>query len=241
MSAPDAAALSAAAASLALAWRRRWLAPPALAVAPIVGLALWWGAGPAGVGLLLFFFLTASLLTRLGRRAAAAGGPAPEAEEARGGVRRGAGQVLANGGVAALAALLGGAGWLPGADAAVAGALAAATADTWASELGRAAAGPTRLLTTWEEVPPGRSGGVSAAGTAAGLAGALALGAAWALLSGRPPGPVLGAALGAGTAGMLLDSALGASVEGRAAWIDNDAVNVAGTLLGAVAGWLLAG
>lgn len=241
MSAADAAALSTAAASLALAWRKAWLTPAALAGAALVGLLLWWGAGLAGVGALLFFFLTASALTRLTRGRTGRAGSAAALDEAAGGTRRSLSQVVANGGVAAAAALLGGIGLLSGAGALVAGALAAATADTWASELGRAVAGPTRLLTTWERVAPGRSGGVSAAGTGAGLAGAALLGLAWGLLAGGPAGPAVGAALAAGAAGMTLDSALGASVEGRVRWVGNDAVNVAGTLLGGLVGWALLG
>ena len=241
MTPSDAAALSAAAAALALAWRRRWLAPGAVVVAAALGLALWWGAGPVGVALLLFFFVTASALTRLtrGRRT----DPRPEgagADEAAAGTRRGTRQVLANGGVAAAAALLGAWGWLPGAGAALAGALAAATADTWASELGRWAAGPTRMVTTWERVEPGRSGGVSAAGTLAGLAGAALLGLVRGLLPGASLAAAVGAALAAGGAGMGLDSLLGASAEGRMRWVDNDVVNLAGTLLGAAVGWLVA-
>jgi len=256
----DAAALAAAAATLALAWRRSWLAPGAVIAGAVLGLALWWGAGPVGAGLLLFFFVTASVLTRVtrgrrtgGRREAPpsprrsstpveeglSGGEA--ADEAAGGTRRGTRQVLANGGVAAAAALLGAWGWLPGAGAAVAGALAAATADTWASELGRWAAGPTRLVTTWERVEPGRSGGVSGAGTLAGLVGAALLGVVHGLLLGSPPfGRALGPALAAGAAGMGLDSLLGASAEGRIRRVDNDVVNLAGTLLGAAVGWLVA-
>lgn len=267
MSPSDAAALAAAAATLAVAWRRRWLAPGAVVAAAVLGLALWWGSGPVGVGLLLFFFVTASVLTRLtrGRRTDGPPGrrrqaptPAPPpgpssnlfeegasegvpVDEAAGGSRRGTRQVLANGGVAAAAALLGAWGWLPGAGAALAGALAAATADTWASELGRRAAGPTRLVTTWEPVEPGRSGGVSAAGTLAGLAGAALLGLVHGLLVGSASlGGAVGGALAAGTAGMGLDSLLGASAEGRIRWVDNDAVNLAGTLLGAAVGWLVA-
>jgi uncharacterized membrane protein len=37
----------------------------------------------------------------------------------------------------------------------------------------------------------------------------------------------------AGALGMLLDSLLGATVQGRTRWLDNDAVNLAATLSGA--------
>ena len=144
--------------------------------------------------------------------------------------------VVARGSGDALVALLPG---TQGAGAAVVGALAAATADTWASEVGTALRGPTRLVTTWARVDPGRSGGVSAAGSAAGLCGALLVGVTAALLgfAGGGSGMVL-AAVAAGLGGMTLDSVLGAAVEGRYRWIDTDVINAAGTLAGALAGWV---
>jgi uncharacterized membrane protein len=39
---------------------------------------------------------------------------------------------------------------------------------------------------------------------------------------------------------MLLDSLLGATVQGKVRWMDNDAVNLAATLAGAVCAGLLA-
>ncbi|MBE3577574.1 MAG: DUF92 domain-containing protein [Limnochordales bacterium] len=98
--------------------------------------------------------------------------------------RRNARQVLANGLVAALACLAGHiartlspsltrpdlvavAAWV-----AFTAALAEATADTWASELGRRFGGRPRRLTDFRPVPPGTSGAISPVGTLAALAGA---------------------------------------------------------------------
>jgi uncharacterized membrane protein len=44
----------------------------------------------------------------------------------------------------------------------------------------------------------------------------------------------------AGVVGMLVDSLLGATVQGRVRWMDNDAVNLAATLTGAACAGLLA-
>lgn len=137
-------------------------------------------------------------------------------------------QVVANGGVAALAALLG--NW-----PAFAGSLAAATADTWATEIGRRAPTPPRLVTSWTSVPPGTDGGMTLLGTLGGIAGAGFI-AGTSYLLGFPW--VLAVAL-AGALGMLLDSILGATVQGKVRWMDNDAVNLAATLAGAVvSGWI---
>lgn len=199
----------------------KWLTAGGAAAALAVGAATVWGVGWRGLALLLAFFISGSVLTRL------AGGP---------GGRRTAGQVLANGGVAAAAALLG--AW-----PAAAGALAAATADTWATEIGAFSPTPPRLITSGAAVPRGASGGITALGTAGGALGATAIGAlAWAL-GPRELGLPIVVAL-AGVTGMLLDSVLGATVQGTFTdepvqpkrgyrWLDNDAVNLAATLAGA--------
>ena len=220
----------------------RWLTPDGLVAALAVGAAVWWGLGWRGAALLLAFFISGSLLTQLAT--------------GRGG-RRNARQVIANGGAAALGALLG--SW-----PAAAGALAAAAADTWATELGSFSPTPPRLITNWARVPRGTSGGITAPGTAGGLAGALAMGALAHLLP--PPGTAPGFTLiaAAGIAGMLADSLLGATGQGvyecaacaarseRAdticheavrlirgwRWLDNDAVNLVATLVGACIGLL---
>ncbi len=219
---------------------REWLSPRGLAAAAAVGAATLAGAGWRGFVLLAVFFVTSSALTR-------------------GGGRRTARQVLANGGVAALAALLSLAG--PAWKVALAGALAAAAADTWSTENGGRSGATPRLLTTGRPVPAGTSGGVTWPGTAGGVAGAALLAASAAWLALGPPGLAVWVGV-AGVAGGLADSLLGATLQGRFAcarcgragetarcacgadagpagglpWLTNDAVNLACTLVGAAAG-----
>lgn len=212
-------------------WKFGWLTPGGGSASILVGAGILLGAGGAGVGLLLFFFVSSSLLT--GYRASAKA-PVGRRDDRAG---RSAGQVIANGGVAALAALLGLAGWLGQAQLALVGALAAATADTWATEIGTSGRWPTRRIVGWSPVPPGTSGGVSAPGSLAGLAGASLCAACAALLFQGPATDLILAGLGGGIVGMLSDSVLGATIEGRVTWVTNDAVNLAGTLIGAAAGW----
>jgi uncharacterized protein (TIGR00297 family) len=241
------AGLLAAAVVAGLARRLGWLRTDGAVAAVAVGGAAFGGARWAGGLTLLAFFLTSSLLGHLpapGRR------PPPERTHPA----RTARQVLANGGPAAAAALAWGWGVGPWALAALAGSLAAAAADTWATEIGTRFGGPPRALGLGPPVVPGTSGGMTAAGTLAGLGGALAV-AAVAGLAGIPdPWAVAAAGLG----GMLADSALGATLQavwrcpvcGRRAevaadgcgvrgrrvrglpWLDNDGVNLAATLTG---------
>lgn len=211
---------------LALAGWRRWLTPGGLAAALPVGAGVWAGTGSTGLLLLLLFLVSASVLTGIGGSGDRSG--------------RGAAQVVSNGGAAAACGLAGWAGLLPGAEAAVVGAIAAATSDTWASEVGRAAAGPTRLASSWERVEPGHPGGVSTAGTASALAGALLLGTAAGVLD--PAGGYgrwIATAVAGGAGGTAVDSLLGASVESRVESFGNDHVNGCATLLGAGLGWLI--
>jgi uncharacterized protein (TIGR00297 family) len=85
-------------------------------------------------------------------------------------------QVLANGGVATLCALA----WALTHDlrwaAAFAGAYAAATADTWATEIGTLARQQPRSILTLRPIPTGLSGGITLPGTLAEVAGAVWIG-----------------------------------------------------------------
>ncbi len=131
------------------------------------------------------------------------------------GSRRDWGQVLANGGLGALLAIAHAVfpsqswPWL-----AFAGAMAAVNADTWATELGVLSAKPPRRITTGKIVERGASGGISVLGTLAALAGAGLIGVLAAVFSpGREAWYLLGIILLAGLAGSLFDSFLGATVQ----------------------------
>jgi uncharacterized membrane protein len=172
-------------------------------------------------------------------------------------------QVLANGGVATLAAL----GQMRSSHRAFAlaqsGAFAAANGDTWATEIGGLSPSPPRHILTGEPVPPGTSGGVTPAGLGGSLAGSLLIGVvAGTVMSNRPRlGSVIGVTL-AGMAGSLLDSVAGGTLQAAYrcpacgeqterrvhacgtrtelvrgyAWCTNDLVNGFCTLAGALCG-----
>ncbi len=206
---------------------------------------------------LLLFFIGSSMLSRLPQRA----GKIAREIIAKGG-RRDAGQVLANGLLPALIAIA--SLWLQPETAFLLylGGIAAATADTWATEIGLMFTSQPRLIVTGKIVAPGTSGGI----TLGGVAGAC-LGAALVALSGYLSYyffehveirwlPFVGVAI-AGVIAHFLDSLLGATLQrrnrcavcgkitersehcGQAAsyalgwsWLDNDVVNIACGLSG---------
>ena len=175
----------------------------------VVGGGWWWGV------LLVAFFASSSALSRL--RAA---GSQPMTQMTRRGSRRDAVQVVANGGVATLLALI--ASWsnAPILFLAYAGALAAVTADTWATEIGSRSPTPPRSIVSSRVMPSGTSGAISLLGTLGSAAGALTIGglaAAGVSLHLADDGPaegvvLLGVTL-AGLGGSLVDSVLGATLQ----------------------------
>ena len=221
------------------------------------------GGGVPGLALIAFF-LTSTALSKYRK--------GEKSELTQGVVEKGdcrdATQVLANGGPAALFCILYAASdqhlFYVGALAALAG----ATADTWATEIGLLSPSKPRHVLTWQEVTPGTSGAV----TSAGLAGTLAGAAFIALLTLGDPenGTLLRALLITlgGTAGGLFDSILGATLQEQRSCLscgekteqqrhhcggqticsagipglDNDAVNALSSTLGATLsalGWWL--
>ena len=193
---------------------------------------LLWIAWPPSFGVLLLVFLLTWAATRAGYYRKQRMGTA----EQRAG--RSASQVLANLAVATVAALLATYLHQPLLMFACAGALAEAAADTVSSEMGQALGAEPVLITTFRPVPVGANGGVSGPGTLAGIAAALVVSGA-AVLARVVPGHGFAIAATAGISGMLFDSVLGATLE-SARLLDNDQVNLAGTLFAAAGALLLA-
>jgi uncharacterized protein (TIGR00297 family) len=246
----------ASAAVAVVAYRARSLDAGGAVAAFAVGTATYGALGPQGAAVLLAFFVTSVAFSRMGKtRKEKAfvdiGKTGP----------RDAAQVLANGGVAAICALL--ALWVDARYAvAFAGAFAAATADTWGTEIGSLARLQPRSILTRKPVATGISGGVTALGLLAEFAGALLIALVAHLL--RPH--VLLPVACAGIAGALLDSVLGATLQSLRwcpnckrpterephtcgantshlrglSWFGNDAVNFTATLAAAALAFALA-
>jgi uncharacterized protein (TIGR00297 family) len=192
---------------------------------PVSGLSSWYHS--ALPSLLALFLLTFSA-TRFGRGKKQRLGVA---EDKRG---RNAAQVAANLGVAGLGAAAALSHPLPGTCYAVvvAAALAEATADTLASELGEVLGGQPVMVTTRHRVPPGTDGAISLAGTLAGSIGAVLVVLVATLNLGLGVSDAVCAGFGA-VGGLFVDSLLGATAE-RRGWLNNDAVNFLSTLAAAV-------
>jgi uncharacterized protein (TIGR00297 family) len=240
------------------AWRLGALTLSGAVGATLVG-GFTYGLGglPAAI-LLVAFFGSSSLLSRLytSRKKKAVANFAKSD-------RRDWAQAAANGFMPVLA-LLGGASGLvamPVAWAAFAAALATVNADTWATELGVLGKAHPRLITTGKRVPPGTSGAVSVLGSLVALGAAFFIGLlAW--LAPQPMlFPVLIIATFAGLIGSFFDSYLGAMLQATYycpkckketehhplhgcgtkttlrrgwAWLDNDWVNFLSAVVGAL-------
>ena len=225
----------------------------ALACGIIVSAAGW----PWAI-LLVAYFASASAVTRMGAE--------QKAERTRRSVPqitwRNAFQVAANGGLFALLAYRAGDAPESTYGIAAAGALAAANADTWATELGTLWGGRARSILNWRPTGPGMSGGVTLIGTLGGVAGAVLVAVVVALVFDRPlRGTFVAAVIAGGFAGCIADSLIGATLQARRwcdhckewterrvhpcsyrtvhaagiRWVSNDVVNTAATFIGAAA------
>lgn len=147
-------------------------------------------------------------------------------------VKRTAGQVIANGGMAALAGLL---VYLIPAEAELcrlmmAASLASAMADTLSSELGMIYGRNFYNVISWKRDEKGQDGVISLQGILIGIAGSTFIAVIYAAGFGWGPGFAL--IIIAGTAGNLADSVLGALLE-RKLYIGNDTVNFLNTFIAA--------
>jgi uncharacterized protein (TIGR00297 family) len=106
-------------------------------------------------------------------------------------------------------------------------ALAEAAADTVSSELGQVLSSTPRMITTLRKAAPGTDGAISFGGTLAGVAaaGIVALIGSYAV---RGDLYTLLVSFAGGVFGLFFDSLLGATLE-RRGWINNDVVNFLST------------
>jgi len=225
---------SAAAVTLIFALLARWVRGVSVSGAvagAFVCFVLYAAAGPAALAALVSVFVITWIATRYGYSRKRALGTAENREG------RTASQVLAN---LLTATLFAAASALTGRSfflVATAAALSEAAADTVSSELGQLRCQGVHLITTWETVPAGTNGGVSAVGTASGIAAAILVSSVCLLARLVPLGWAVFALI-AGVLGMMVDSYLGALLE-RRKWLNNNWVNFLSTLAAAMVALLL--
>ncbi len=189
----------------------------------LLGVAIYLGHGWKSFLILFTFFVLGSVATRLGFESKASRGVA----EKRGGARSWR-EATANSLAGAFFSILAitthhEAAFL----VALVAAFAEAAGDTVSSEIGQWLSQRAYLITNFEPVPAGENGGVSVGGTLAGfIASGIVVAVGFALGLCGPGGAAI--ALGAGFAGNLLDSVLGATIE-RRGLVTNGIVNFAGT------------
>lgn len=157
-------------------WKLQALTPGGALGATLIGGLVFGFGGPTWAMILITFFVASSLLSHLGDRHKARAIAAFEKAGPRDLL-----QTMANGGIAALMALIVGivghhSRLYPYCTLAYLGSLAAATADTWATEIGMLSNQRPRLITSWRPVQTGLSGGVTLLGLLGSLGGGLFLG-----------------------------------------------------------------
>lgn len=198
------------------------------AVMVIMGIVIIFSAGANWLLLIILFLVMSLLATKYSKKYKMSLG------EFEG--RRTSKNVISNGVVACFMAAFGGY-YLPFVGGFI-GAIATATADTLASEIGVLDAHPG-LITTLQKVDPGTNGAVSPLGTAVAIAGAAIIGIAAFLLGvvANPLSAILVSII-SGTVGCFMDSILGAVFENHG-FMTNEHVNLIATIVGAIVGILL--
>src|SRR6266545_5574214 len=195
-----------------LAYRAHSLNKSGAVAATFVGTVVFGLGGLQWAILLLTFFITSSGLSRAFQKRKQG-----LDEKFSKGHERDAGQVLGNGGLATLFVLFhalypeSAIGWVG-----FAASLAAVNADTWATELGVLNPTPPRMIIDLRKrVEKGTSGGVSLWGTGAAFLGSSMIALLAVLLSptNKPNTNYFLLITGAGIAGSLFDSLLGATVQ----------------------------
>lgn len=209
------------------------LTPGGASLGLVIGLLTYLGGGYTGITLLTLFFVLSSWATGRGLNKKQALGFA----EANKGCRT-AGQVFANGGLAAITGAL---AWHFPSSAHIlqlmmAGSLAAATADTISSELGTVLGRRFYNVVTFKKDKRGFDGVISLEGTLAGAGGCVMIALVYGISQGWSKELIW--IIIAGITGNFIDSLLGATLE-RKGIVGNNTVNFMNTAAGALCCLLL--
>jgi uncharacterized protein (TIGR00297 family) len=201
-----------------------------------LGVVVWGTLGWRGYGVVLFYFLVGSAVTRIGMAQKEAEGIA----EKRGGAR-GPENVWGSAFTATICALGVAAikfGWLdPGWESLLilgyVASFATKLSDTTASEVGKAYGKSTFLITTLKPVPRGTEGAISLEGTLAGIVGGILISLVAYSLGLITSQGIIICTIAAFVA-TNIESVIGATLQSDIDWLSNELVNVINTIVGAV-------
>lgn len=201
-----------------------------------LGVVVWGTLGWKGYGVVMFYFLAGSAVTRIGMAQKEAAGIA----EKRGGAR-GPENVWGSAFTATVCAIGVAAiklGWLnPGWESLLilgyVASFATKLSDTTASEVGKAYGKSTFLITTLKPVPRGTEGAISLEGTIAGIIGGILISLVAYSLSMITFTGVITCMIAAFVA-TNIESVIGATLQSDLDWLSNELVNVINTIVGAV-------
>jgi uncharacterized protein (TIGR00297 family) len=216
---------------------KKLLTPAGLIHAWGLGVIVWGTLGWRGYGVVMFYFLVGSAVTRIGMAQKEAEGIA----EKRGGAR-GPENVWGSAFAATICAI-GVAtirlGWLDASWESLlllgyVASFSTKLADTTASEVGKAYGKSTFLITTLKSVPRGTEGAVSLEGTLAGIMGGITICVVAYSLGMITLTGIIICTIAAFIA-TNLESVIGATLQPKFDWLTNELVNVINTIIGAVA------
>ncbi len=201
-----------------------------------LGVVVWGTLGWRGYGVVMFYFLVGSAVTRIGMAQKEAEGIA----EKRGGAR-GPENVWGSAFTATICAIGVAAikfGWLePSWESLLTlgyvASFATKLSDTTASEVGKAYGKSTFLITTLKPVPRGTEGAISLEGTLAGIVGGILISlVAYSLGMITFQGVIICTV--AAFVATNVESVIGATLQSDIDWLSNELVNVINTIVGAV-------
>lgn len=215
---------------------KKLLTPAGLVNAWGLGVVIWGTLGWRGYGVVMFYFLVGSAVTKIGMAQKEAEGIA----EKRGGAR-GPENVWGSAFTATICAIgIAGIklGWLnPDWESLLllgyVASFATKLSDTTASEVGKAYGKSTFLITTLKPVPRGTEGAISLEGTLAGIVGGILISLVAYSLGLITFTGVIICTIAAFVA-TNLESVIGATLQSDIDWLSNELVNVINTIIGAV-------
>lgn len=216
--------------AIALALPKKVLTTMGIIHAWALGILVWGFLGWQGYGVILFYLVIGSSVTRIGKEIKEVRGIAEKRDGARGPEN-----LWGSAFTAAVCAI--GYGIFPHTlwQLGYVASLSTKLADTTASEVGKAYGKTTYLITTLQAVPNGTEGAISLEGTIAGVIGSIAqalIGYGLGLITSPME---LGLCITAAFIATNIESLIGAIWQSKYAWLTNEVVNGIMGVIGAVA------